>query len=91
MDNTQPTVNSIVRAYMTAVGGKQISIRRFVKKMNKPLEAKGINGFTHQTVHNWVEGKHNPGIRSLTTLKSVSGEEMWQYKFAHDLLNLLKS
>ena len=90
METMEPTFENIVRVYMTAVGGKQISIRRFVKQMNEPLTKIGITGFTHQAVYNWLAGKHKPSKRGLTTLKSASSPESWQYKFSSDLLKVLE-
>jgi len=90
MENMEPTFENIVRVYMTRVGGKQISIRRFVKQMNEPLTSKGITGFTHQAVYNWLAGKHKPSERGLTTLMSASNPESWQCEFASDLIKCLK-
>jgi len=90
MDNEKPTYENIVKVYMTKVGGKQISLRRFTKKMNEPLTSIGIEGFTHQAIYNWVCGKHKPSLRGLTTLKSASSPDSWQFEFASDLIKCLK-
>ena len=91
LDQTlEDRISYIVRVYMTRVGGKQISLRRFARQMNKPLENAGIQGFTHQSVYNWLNQKHLPSMRGLTTLMSVAAPNSWQWQFANDLLLTLK-